>query len=247
MMKITIETFEKAIIFAVNAHSGQLRKGVDSTGFSLPYIMHPFSVMKRIFDNKESKNMYMLACAAILHDTVEDVEWVTLDLIYKEFGPHIAALVSELTLDKSQYELIGKKEYLAHELNIMSPYALAIKLCDRLENVCDMETVDQAFRDKYIPETWYILPKLNRVLSSSHKKLIQQIKGKLQSYNTDGAYDEYVIVEETVVKNAINSNNGTVYGIDERRWTDKDLLQFVKECMKGGYPESLLMVWNHEI
>lgn len=200
LIQLTAELLEDAIIYAVGKHRGQRRKGVDFYGNRKPYILHPMSVMMRIFANKVSKNMYMLAIAAICHDIIEDVyetkeeKLVGLLEITEKFGPQVAALVDELTLDKSQYELIGKKEYLAHELNIMSPYALAIKLCDRLENVCDMETVDEKFRDNYIPETWYILSKLNRKLTGSHKNLIQQIKDKLQSYNNTGKYDEYVII-----------------------------------------------------
>lgn len=177
-MEITLETFERAAIFAVNAHSGQTRKGGDKR----PYICHPFSVMLRIFNNKASKNMYLLACAALLHDTVEDVEWVTIEVIFKEFGPQIASLVAELTLDKSQYEKIGKKEYLAQELNVMSSYALAIKLCDRLDNCSDLDTMDEDFRKYYIKQTRYILSKLDRHLSPTHKRLIKQINDMLDSY-----------------------------------------------------------------
>lgn len=176
-MKSTAETLEKALIFAITAHKGQVRKGNGR-----PYILHPISVMSRIFANKESKNMYMLACAAILHDCIEDTE-VTLEDIIKEFGPQVAAIVDELTLDKSQYEAIGKKEYLAQELNIMSSYALAIKLCDRLENVCDMKDMDEKFQQYYTKQTRYILSKLNRHLSETHKNLIKQIEGECSKYD----------------------------------------------------------------
>jgi (p)ppGpp synthase/HD superfamily hydrolase len=167
---ITADLLEKAIIFAVNAHKGVRRKGDKR-----PYIMHPMSVMWRIFNNKQSDNMYLLAAAAILHDTVEDVEWVTHELIYQEFGPHVAALVQELTLDKSKYETMGKKEYLLHEMNQMSSYALAIKLCDRLDNVTDMKAMGPTFITKYSEETEYILNGLNRKLTPTHRKLIRQL------------------------------------------------------------------------
>ena len=182
MQTVTIETFEKAILFAVKAHSGQVRKGVDEVGFQRPYILHPLSVMQRIFNNKVSKNIYLLACAAILHDTVEDIEWVTLDIITKEFGPHIASLVDELTLDKEKYKTIGKKKYLTQELNTMSSYALAIKLCDRLDNVSDLRTMDADFRTYYIDQTKYILGNLDRKLSKTHRNLISEIYLTMESY-----------------------------------------------------------------
>jgi (p)ppGpp synthase/HD superfamily hydrolase len=172
---ITTEVLEKAIIFAANAHKGVKRKGDKR-----PYIMHPMSVMQRIFNNKKSANMYLLAAAAILHDTVEDVAWVTHELIYQQFGPHVAGLVEELTLDKEMYKTMGKKEYLLHEMNRMSSYALAIKLCDRLDNVTDLVTMKPDFIVKYVEETEYILNNLQRKLSATHKRLIKQIWTQLK-------------------------------------------------------------------
>lgn len=183
-MIVTLETFEKALVYAIGKHSGTMRKG----GSHRPYILHPFSVMQRIYANKVSENMYLLATAAILHDVVED-EFDNTDEGLKEiaelFGYHVAALVQELTLDKSKYTKDGveyKKEYLAEELNNMSSYALAIKLCDRLDNVCDMKDMSEAFITKYVIETHYILNNLNRKLSATHKRLIVQIEEELSKH-----------------------------------------------------------------
>jgi (p)ppGpp synthase/HD superfamily hydrolase len=185
MQTVTLETFERALIYAIQKHSGVTRKGVDAVGFRRPYILHPLSVMQRIFNNKVSKNIYLLATAAVLHDVVEDCfedRNEGLGEIAKLFGWNIAAIVDELTLDKEKYKTIGKKEYLAQELNIMSSYALAIKLCDRLDNVSDLDTMPEDFRNNYIAETEYILGKLNRKLSDSHRKLIAEIYLTLESY-----------------------------------------------------------------
>lgn len=204
MIKVTAETLEKALIFAINAHKGQVRKGNGR-----PYILHPISVMARIFDNKKSENMYLLACAAVLHDCVEDTD-VTINDIKLEFGEDISAIVDELTLDKEKYATIGKKEYLAKEVNSMSPYALAIKLCDRLDNVCDMKDMSDSFRSNYVPETWYILNKLDRDLTPSHKNLIEQIKAEL------GKYEKYNVPSVEVIKNKIGKlevyENGKLTG-----------------------------------
>ena len=196
LIEMTAELLEDAMIFAIEAHRGQRRKGVDVNGIKRPYIMHPLSVMSRIFANKVSKNMYMLAIACLIHDYIEDCCETREDkikgllLITEKFGPHVAALVDELTLDKEQYKLIGKKEYLAQELNHMSTYALGIKLCDRLDNICDMKDMNDNFRYKYVPETWYIINKLDRHLTASHKSLIEQIKDEL------GKYEKYNVVIE---------------------------------------------------
>ncbi len=171
---ITSETFGKAVIFAANAHKGQFRKGDGR-----PYILHPISVMSRIGKAKKSVNIYLLGASALLHDTVEDCG-ISIEQIAQEFGYHVAALVQELTLDKRMYELVGKSKYLASEMLKMSSYGLAIKLCDRLDNVSDMKKMPSSFVRNYIRETEYILDRLpERKLTGTHKKLIRKIEKKL--------------------------------------------------------------------
>jgi GTP pyrophosphokinase len=170
-------TLERAILFSVKAHTGQTRKGDGR-----PYILHPLSVMFRVDKNKKSTNRYLLAVAAILHDTVEDCG-ITLQQIAEEFGYQVAALVDELTLNKAKYESIGKKEYLAQELYGMSSYALTIKLCDRLDNLEDMESMSESFQQKYKEETLYILNHIKtRKFTGTHRKLIKQINKVLSKY-----------------------------------------------------------------
>lgn len=170
-MKITIATFAKAWEFAHKAHKGQKRKGNEQ-----PYIEHPISVMLTINRLKKSSNPYALGAAALLHDTVEDCN-ITLEQIAKEFGFTIAAMVEELTLDKTKYKTIGKSQYLAQEMLDMSSYSLALKLSDRYNNCLDMSGMDKSFKKKYKEETRYILSKLKkRKLTKTHKKLIKLIK-----------------------------------------------------------------------
>jgi (p)ppGpp synthase/HD superfamily hydrolase len=181
-MNITAEIFQKAIEFAVRAHQGVYRKGTGE-----PYIMHPLAVAARVKSVKgDTSNLFLLMTAAVLHDTVEDVEWVTLDLIAKEFGHAVAALVEELTLDKDQYEKLGKKEYLAREIVQMSSYARVLKLCDRLENVMDMGKMKTSFQKRYTIETLYMLERLEqdgaRKITPTQRRLMYLILGELEQY-----------------------------------------------------------------
>ena len=54
---------------------------------------------------------------------------------------------------------------------------LNLKLCDRLDNISDLKSVNDEFLDKYIMETTIILDYLtnNRILSSIQRKIIQVI------------------------------------------------------------------------
>ena len=76
---------EKALHFATDAHSGQVRKSGTT-----PYILHPVeaaSIAATITDDPE------ILAAVILHDTVEDTD-VTIEDIRREFGDRVADIVS---------------------------------------------------------------------------------------------------------------------------------------------------------
>lgn len=75
---------DKAVKFAVDAHAGTERRG---KGF--PYVIHVLEAMEIV---ATITNDPELLAAAALHDTVEDTD-VTIDVIRREFGDRIAAIV----------------------------------------------------------------------------------------------------------------------------------------------------------
>ena len=87
MPKNNIDTTltDRAIIFAVHAHSGIERRG---KGF--PYIVHPMEAMAIVATMTSDQE---LLAAAALHDTVEDTS-VTVEDIRREFGDRVAQLVA---------------------------------------------------------------------------------------------------------------------------------------------------------
>lgn len=175
---VTKQTLDEAIAFATRAHRGGYRKAN-----GMPYITHPMSVMKRVMRSKESSNPYLLAVCSVLHDTVEDCG-VTLEDIAKAFGYQVAAIVDELSLDKNEYQTVGKTELLCRELTNMSSYALCIKLCDRADNLEDMKGMSLEFRERYIKETEDILKHvvMNRKhITKTHYTLMTEIKDILSA------------------------------------------------------------------
>ena len=82
---LNTEVLDRAIIFAVKAHSGTERRG---KGY--PYIVHPLEAVEIV---ATMTNDQELLAAAALHDTVEDTD-VTIEQIRTEFGDRIAALVA---------------------------------------------------------------------------------------------------------------------------------------------------------
>lgn len=80
--------FDKAVVFATQAHSGSERRG---KGY--PYLIHPMEAVSIVASITNDPEMLV---AALLHDTVEDTE-VTLDQIRREFGDRVADLVAHET------------------------------------------------------------------------------------------------------------------------------------------------------
>ena len=81
---------DRAILFAVDAHKGQLRKD------GAPFILHPLedaAIVATMTTDPE------VLAAAVLHDTVEDTD-VTPEQILQNFGPRVHELVMHETENK---------------------------------------------------------------------------------------------------------------------------------------------------
>lgn len=164
----------KAWEFAKEAH-----KGVNRKFSGVPYFEHVrkvFILVKKV-DKRE-----IMGAASLLHDTVEDVEWITYDIIKKEFGKEVADIVKELTSKDNVLQLMGKQNYLLNKMIHMSNDALIIKLCDRLQNLSDHFSSSDKFRRKYYLETKYIMDALivNRNLNRPQLTVYNQIVAILE-------------------------------------------------------------------
>lgn len=118
---------ERALRVALDAHDGQVRKGLDP----VPYIVHPMHValmLTRLTDDPE------VLIAAVLHDVVEDcVEW-DVERVAREFGERVASIVAELTEDKSK-SWAERKRGAIDGVEVLSVEALTVKACDKLHNL----------------------------------------------------------------------------------------------------------------
>ncbi len=90
-----VATLIKAADFAAFKHRRQRRKDAEAS----PYINHPLA-LARVLKLEAGVGDVEVLVAAILHDTVEDTETTTEELA-REFGPRVAAIVAEVTDDKS--------------------------------------------------------------------------------------------------------------------------------------------------
>jgi (p)ppGpp synthase/HD superfamily hydrolase len=196
-----VKLVKRARVFATKAHKGQFRKGKSESGEKLDYITHPIAVAKILHQFKSSHRISELISVCMLHDTVEDVEEVTIDVIKDEFGGLIASLVDELTSDPKGVEHLGKEVYLTNKMSNMSTWGLCIKLADRIHNLSDVQSKidggkpsDLKWVIKYCTQTNNIIKgiEVNRTLTNTHKRLIEEIK-KLISPGL-GLVDEFNII-----------------------------------------------------
>ncbi|MCQ2354115.1 MAG: HD domain-containing protein [Clostridia bacterium] len=86
-----MNVLEEAIIFATNAHSGQMRKLAGT-----PYILHPLEVAAII---STITNDLEIMAAGVLHDTIEDCGADPRE-IKQRFGARVSALVQSETEDR---------------------------------------------------------------------------------------------------------------------------------------------------
>jgi guanosine-3',5'-bis(diphosphate) 3'-pyrophosphohydrolase len=124
-------TFVKAVAFAADKHRNQRRKDADAS----PYINHPIA-LANVLANEGGVDDATVLCAAVLHDTIEDTE-TTADEIRALFGPKVAAVVLEVTDDKSLEKQVRKQRQVEHAPHI-STEAKLVKLADKISNVRDI-------------------------------------------------------------------------------------------------------------
>jgi guanosine-3',5'-bis(diphosphate) 3'-pyrophosphohydrolase len=113
---------------AARWHVHQRRKGATQE----PYINHLLEVASLVAEATEGKNAKAVI-AALLHDAIEDQE-VPRELIAREFGEDVAALVEEVSDDKS-LEKQDRKRLQIETAHKKSDDAKLIKLADKTSNL----------------------------------------------------------------------------------------------------------------
>lgn len=122
---------EKAYRFAEQAHAGQKRRSGE------PYFIHPCfvaSILAELMIDPPT------IAAGLLHDTVEDCEGITLNVIEENFGHEVATLVDGVT-KLNKLDFANREEAQAESLRKMilamskDIRVVLIKLADRLHNM----------------------------------------------------------------------------------------------------------------
>lgn len=171
--KMDTSFLDRALQFAVKAHSGVERRG---KGF--PYIVHPLesvAIVATVTPDQE-----MLAAAA-LHDVIEDTEY-SYDDIKREFGERVAGLVSsesDLVIEgKNESESwVERKQYAIERLKNLSRDGKIVSIGDKLSNaramLRDYEEMGEKLWDKFHVND----PKLHKWHYEGLRDALSDLKG----------------------------------------------------------------------
>jgi (p)ppGpp synthase/HD superfamily hydrolase len=118
----------RAADFAARRHVAQKRKGESAE----PYVNHLTEVAALLAEATGGDDVVLLM-GGLLHDTLEDTD-TTWDELAERFGPDVAALVAEVTDDKSLPRL-ERKRLQVEKTPQKSRRAKLLKIADKTSNL----------------------------------------------------------------------------------------------------------------
>lgn len=179
-----VETFWEALDFSVDAHNDQWRRSGDA------YILHPCAVAKILAEEMDITHPEILA-AALLHDTVEDVEEVTAEVVGQKFGSYVQSIVEGCTKvthvsgDKQKDNRNTHKKIFTGAA--LRPEVMLVKLADRLHNLRTLRAMPKAKRQRIADETIDIYAPLATVFGLFNLKREMYNLALLYKYPKQGA------------------------------------------------------------
>lgn len=144
----------RAFSLSAKVHIGQFSKGNKIE----PYINHPLRVALILTEELKTYDID-LVCAALLHDTIEKSNNITInDQLRKEAGEHVYTIVYALTRPKTENEQKEKtQEEYFQNIAKSSKSIRYVKIAERLDNIRTMK-------------------------NSTHKEMVLRYKEETQKY-----------------------------------------------------------------
>ncbi len=179
-----VETFWEALDFSIDAHDDQWRRSGDA------YILHPCTVAKILAEEMDITHPEILA-AALLHDTVEDVEAITAELVGEKFGSYVQAIVEGCTkvthVSGDRQKDSGNTHRKIFTGAALRPEVMLVKLADRLHNLRTLRAMPKAKRQRIADETIDIYAPLATVFGLFNLKREMYNLALLYKYPKQGA------------------------------------------------------------
>ena len=188
---------EKAKLFAIKAHLGQVRKNEPDK----PMVMHPISVGELLESFGYDDNV---VAAGYLHDVVEDTKY-TIEDIKKEFGTDIASLVMGASEPDKSLSWEERKKHTINEVKNL-PFRNKLIVCaDKINNLEDLSLKFQKtgnrdfsnFKRKEESQKWYYTSIYESLVNDEDTNLpiFKRLKNALDEvfYDKDDLYLKDVI------------------------------------------------------
>lgn len=172
----------RAIIFATEAHKGQVRKGTNT-----PYILHPLEAGIIVSQITKDEN---LICAAILHDIVEDT-YFSFEMVKGEFNEKIADIVASESEDKSKSWKERKTYTLESLMKGKNKDIGIVALGDKLSNMRNIDRDVQEIGDK-------LWERFNVKDKNEHKWYYSGLVDSISYLSEYNAYHEFKILVDKV-------------------------------------------------
>ncbi|EYB66689.1 (p)ppGpp synthetase I SpoT/RelA [Deinococcus phoenicis] len=238
---------ERAYEFARDAHEGVKRRSGE------PYITHPVAVATILAGLGMDTDSIM---AGLLHDTVEDVDGVTFEVIEEHFGPDVRRIVegetkvSKLSKQGSQQAEVGdtgrdmQAENLRQMLIAMTGdlRIIVVKLADRLHNMRTLGSMKPEKQVRIARETMDIFAPL------AHRLGIGQIKWELEDlsfqYLQPDAYQYLQTRLRTRQEERDALIQGAVVQLREALEDDLELPEWVSDIDIAGRSKHLWSIHN---
>jgi hypothetical protein len=124
-------TFEDAVVYALEAHAGQLRKSTQ-----VPFASHLLAVVSIVLEDGGDQDS---AIVALLHDVIEDQDrdGTRYRDIRTRFGADVAGAVLECRAEAKTEtdEWLPRKESYIEHMSVASSMALRVSLADKVHNL----------------------------------------------------------------------------------------------------------------
>ena len=167
--RLDVDLIARAYAFGKEAHAGQKRLSGEA------YMTHCLEVAKIL--TELHLDSYSIA-AGLIHDVVEDTG-ITIDVIRKEFGEDVAAIVDGVTkLGKVQFRSTAEQQVENYRKLLLSmaqdARVILVKLADRLHNMRTLDPLRPEKRRRIALETREIYAPL------AHRLGVAQMKWELE-------------------------------------------------------------------
>ena len=187
-----VDIKEKAKLFAIKAHKGQIRKSDKEK----PMIIHPINVANILSEYGYDDNV---VAAAYLHDVIEDTKYTKEDLL-NEFNDDIVSLVLGATEEDKSLSWEERKTITIDKVKYLDLRHKAVVCADKISNLEDMRIIFEikgkkdfsAFKRGFDKQKWYYTEVYNSLIYNEDENISMFVRLKLliDDIFNDNKHDE---------------------------------------------------------